>query len=356
MSEGHFRRLSPPGEAALSLWEIRGEAGLASRLGLPEAFPGRPRRVRLRDADGTLLDEGVLLVLEEGRAGLWRAELHLHGGEGVAASLRRCLREAGLEEEAPPADPDRCRFWRARSSLDARTALAVLRGRVDPALAALAGGPAPAGEEARRWRRRLRWGRLLEQPPRVVLAGPPNAGKSTLFNAWLREERVTVSPWPGTTRDPVRARFLLPLEGEDLEIELVDTAGLGAACDPLDRAAAEAACREIEGAWRVLWVLDASSEPAPELAARVAARGPGDRLLWNRADLGLRPGTPEGPERPDFTGAGGRRPQELLPALEDWLRGELGPPPGPEEPVPRGEDRLRRLARLLGEPDPGDRG
>src|SRR5436189_1983245 len=47
-------------------------------------------------------------------------------------------------------------------------------------------------------------GLVLARPARVVLAGSPNVGKSTLFNALLREDRALVSPVAGTTRDPVR--------------------------------------------------------------------------------------------------------------------------------------------------------
>jgi len=65
------------------------------------------------------------------------------------------------------------------------------------------------------------YGVFLEAPPRVVITGLPNAGKSTLFNAILGESRALTSPFPGTTRDPVEALFLL----NGIPVRLVDTAG-----------------------------------------------------------------------------------------------------------------------------------
>ncbi len=77
----------------------------------------------------------------------------------------------------------------------------------------------------------LRQRREVGQLPRVVLAGPPNAGKSSLFNALLGESAAIVSPHSGTTRDYLSGRLRLPAG----EIELIDTAGLDRAMvEPLD--------------------------------------------------------------------------------------------------------------------------
>lgn len=75
-------------------------------------------------------------------------------------------------------------------------------------------------------------------PFRVLLAGPPNAGKSSLFNALIGQSAALVSPIPGTTRDWLEQ----VVEWEDVEIALLDSAGTGtAALDDLDRLAQEAA-------------------------------------------------------------------------------------------------------------------
>ena len=93
--------------------------------------------------------------------------------------------------------------------------------------------------------------------PRVILAGPPNAGKSTLFNALVGEERVVASPIAGTTRDIIEIEMELPVDDDSAvrRVVLVDTAGrleFGNTADPLEAAAAEAARRAIDGADLVL--------------------------------------------------------------------------------------------------------
>ncbi len=89
-------------------------------------------------------------------------------------------------------------------------------------------------------------GRIAVQGARVVLAGPVNAGKSSLFNALLGRERAIVSPTPGTTRDAVEATLQLP----EVRITLVDTAGERETPDVLEaigmqRAAEEAAAADL---------------------------------------------------------------------------------------------------------------
>lgn len=78
----------------------------------------------------------------------------------------------------------------------------------------------------------LNGSRVIRDGALVVLAGRPNAGKSSLFNALLGDERVIVSPMPGTTRDYVEAR--LDLNG--LLVRLVDTAGLRESNDEVESA------------------------------------------------------------------------------------------------------------------------
>ena len=80
--------------------------------------------------------------------------------------------------------------------------------------------------------RRVREGQILRDGARVVLAGPPNVGKSSLMNALLEESRVLVSDVPGTTRDSVEA--WLDLDG--WPVCLVDTAGLRATDDAVEAA------------------------------------------------------------------------------------------------------------------------
>ena len=75
-------------------------------------------------------------------------------------------------------------------------------------------------------------GRLAREGVGVVLTGKPNAGKSSLFNALLKEDRAIVTPHPGTTRDTIEERVLI----NGLLFRLIDTAGLRHATDPAEEA------------------------------------------------------------------------------------------------------------------------
>lgn len=88
---------------------------------------------------------------------------------------------------------------------------------------------------------------------RVVIAGPPNAGKSSLLNALCGEDAAIVSAMPGTTRDPISVSFNL----NGLPVHLVDTAGLRESRDEVEREGVRRAWASIAQADLVLWVYDA---------------------------------------------------------------------------------------------------
>lgn len=119
--------------------------------------------------------------------------------------------------------------------------------------------------------------------PQVVLYGAPNAGKSSLVNALLAEDRVLVSDIPGTTRDYVEVRLLLP----GGEVHLVDTAGLAAqAVDALDERSMRKSREVLEGADWALLVLDASAPLPPEAHEWLStARTRGHGVLWSKCDV-----------------------------------------------------------------------
>jgi len=169
------------------------------------------------------------------------------------------------------------------------------------------------------------------QPPRIVLAGPPNAGKSTLFNAWLRAERVTVSPFPGTTRDAVSAGVLMGTGFEATEASLVDTAGIGSSGECLDAQSVQLALRELLAAWRVIWVLDWATAPTAELLQALKQAHSDDVFLLHRHDLA--PGwDPAGngllPEGANWIqGSILEQGESLIEQLESAVFAGLGPPP-----------------------------
>ena len=105
---------------------------------------------------------------------------------------------------------------------------------------------------------------MLDQPPverlhdgiRVVLAGPPNAGKSTLLNAMVGREAAIVTPHAGTTRDRVE----VPVQRDGIAYVLIDTAGLRETEDEIEAVGISRAEAAMHAADIVLWLGD---EPAP---------------------------------------------------------------------------------------------
>lgn len=106
--------------------------------------------------------------------------------------------------------------------------------------------------------RRGREGRLLREGAHVVIVGAPNAGKSTLLNALAGHEAAIVSPYPGTTRDPIRERVVI----EGLVFDLIDTAGLRTTDDPVEGEGVRRAEALLERADCALWLVDDAAPPA----------------------------------------------------------------------------------------------
>ncbi|MGD1002591.1 MAG: tRNA uridine-5-carboxymethylaminomethyl(34) synthesis GTPase MnmE [Candidatus Brocadiia bacterium] len=157
-------------------------------------------------------------------------------------------------------------------------------------------------------------GRLSPSFARAVLFGPPNAGKSSLFNAMLRRRRAIVSPHPGTTRDAVEATMGL----RSLELLLVDTAGLRPTGDGLEGAAVAKSRHSVRRADLALCVLDAAQPPGAETRESLESLPPGrGMIVLNKCDLGpCHPGLteilPPGVERTVISAATGTGVKELL--------------------------------------------
>src|SRR5882757_8922793 len=136
-------------------------------------------------------------------------------------------------------------------------ALKIVQGLRDEIAEALAG--AARGE-------RLRDGLV------VAIAGPPNAGKSTLFNRIARREAAIVSPVAGTTRDVIEVA--LDLEG--YPVSVMDMAGIHAASDAIEQEGVRRARARTQAADLVLWVVDGSQNGAETIAVAGVSRG----RLW----------------------------------------------------------------------------
>ncbi len=128
-----------------------------------------------------------------------------------------------------------------------------------------------------------RWftcGRFLADPPRIAIAGRPNAGKSTLLNRLAGSDRALTSPLPGTTRDTVEAEAAL----EGVPVVLVDTAGLRQAAGSVEREGVERARRELAAAAAVVYLVDATGPVTAEDEAALSPLGPRAVVVWSKAD------------------------------------------------------------------------
>jgi tRNA modification GTPase len=143
-----------------------------------------------------------------------------------------------------------------------------------------------------------RQGQLVREGLRLVIAGPPNAGKSSLLNALSGADTAIVSHIPGTTRDLLRAEIQI----DGLPLHITDTAGLRTAADPVEAEGIRRAHGQIAQADRVLWVFAGDADADPAAAGPDAQLPPGVAVtrVRNKIDLtGEAPGlrqTPGGPE------------------------------------------------------------
>ncbi len=154
-----------------------------------------------------------------------------------------------------------------------------------------------------------RLGRLLREGMTVVIAGPPNAGKSSLLNRLAGYDAAIVTSIPGTTRDVLRERIHL----DGMPLHVLDTAGLREGGDLVEEEGIRRAQAEMQRADRVLFVIDAAEDPEGNALQRERARLPAEvplTLVFNKCDLApaLVVGGEEG-ENPRFrisalTGAG----------------------------------------------------
>ncbi|MDZ4865416.1 MAG: tRNA uridine-5-carboxymethylaminomethyl(34) synthesis GTPase MnmE [Gemmatimonadota bacterium] len=332
---------TPPGRSAVAVIRLSGQGAfdIAARV-IPSFRRDPPRDARLatfRSLNGAVLDRGLYLVFPGPRSetGEDMVELHSHGGLVVPVQLLAALEAAGARP-AHPGEFTRRALMNGKLDLLQAEALADLVDAEAPAQARIAvdqlegglsrriaelreslinllallayevdfpdedDGPLPQARlEAERVKVAAQVTALLATAPLaervrsgalVVLAGPHNAGKSSLFNALLGRERALVTELPGTTRDAIEAM----VDFCGWPVRLVDTAGIGASTDRLDQMGQEVSrrymaaadlvivCEEGDGRWAVGGTAFAQGLP-PTAILSIATKAdlhppPADRL------------------------------------------------------------------------------
>jgi tRNA modification GTPase len=278
---------------------------------------------------GQVLDEVLLAIMRKPRSytGEDVVEIHCHGGPFVA----RAILEVVLSHGARHADPGE---FTKRAFFNGRMDLVQAEGVLDLIRARTTEGMRVALEQVRgglsKWVGELReelidiivqveaaidfpeeeiellkradliakigalrskvdviintydWGRLFREGARVCIIGRPNVGKSSLLNALLGEERVIVTPVPGTTRDVIEEGISLA----GLPVVLWDTAGVRESDDQIEKLGVERTLKHLEKSDAALVVLDGSVELAPEDERILAASKSKKRLIViNKSDL-----------------------------------------------------------------------
>jgi tRNA modification GTPase len=306
---------TPP--AAIAIVRLSGAAAFDAARALAGPLP-TPRLAALRalrDAGGLLLDRALVLAFPgpDSATGEDVVELHLHGGRAVVRAVEMVLAQLPGMRRAAPGEFTRRALINGRIDLteaeglgdllaaetegQRRAAMAMAEGAVHRraevwtdrlvALAAQVEAQLDFAEEdevdqAMPAGFALEAGALADEieamlatPPverlrdglRVVIAGPPNSGKSTLLNALAERDAAIVSPISGTTRDRIEA----PVIRDGIAYVLTDTAGLlEETPDPIERIGMARAEEAMRSADLVLWLGD--DAPSDPTAIRVHAR------------------------------------------------------------------------------------
>lgn len=166
-----------------------------------------------------------------------------------------------------------------------------------------------------------RQGRLLREGMTVVIAGRPNAGKSSLLNRLAGYDAAIVTPIAGTTRDVVRERISI----DGMPLHVLDTAGLRDGGDAVEEEGMRRAHAEMRRADRVLFVIDAAADADADAFREERGRLPADvpvTLVFNKCDLAVGipvPDTLTGPPRVVLSALSGKGMDELRTHLKSCM-------------------------------------
>ena len=295
---------TPAGQGGVGIVRLSGADTPAIAQQLIGRLP-RPRCAEVQhftEADGTLIDEGLVLYFQAPASftGEHVLELHGHGGPVVMDSLLRRVLSLGARPARPGEFTERA-FLNNKLDLAQAEAIADLIESATTA-AARAAAQSLQGEFSSRvhalvdqvtrlriyveaaidfpeeeidflsdntitqmlaecradfddMRARAQQGQLLRDGMTLVIAGRPNAGKSSLLNALSGRDAAIVTEIPGTTRDVLREYIQI----DGLPLHIIDTAGLHVSDDPVEQAGMQRARMALEQADRVLLVIDDQS-------------------------------------------------------------------------------------------------
>jgi tRNA modification GTPase len=324
---------TPPGRGGVGIVRISGpkapELGAIMLGELPAAR--RATLARFLDAQGEALDAGLALFFPAPHSytGEHVLELHGHGGPLVLEALIARALELGARRAAPGEFTqraflnDKLDLTQAEAVADLidagsqqalRAAMRSLQGEFSAMVHGLTEGVtelrsyveaaidfpeeeidfladrelavrfATLREHFAAVEDSARLGRLLHEGMTVVIAGPPNAGKSSLLNRLAGYDAAIVTPIAGTTRDVLRERIHL----DGMPLHVLDTAGLRAGGDAVEAEGVRRAYAEMQRADRVLFVIDAAADPSGAAYRQELSALPAQvpvTLLFNKCDL-----------------------------------------------------------------------
>jgi tRNA modification GTPase len=328
-----------PGEGAIAIVRISGPDAfaLADRIFrcAPPPPSERPAGTFLRGqvvepATGQILDQALLLVFRapQSYTGEDGVEIHCHGGTQTTRRILETLLANGARQAEPGEFTKRAflngkmnltqaeavaDLIHARSERAARLASAQLDNHLGRKLLELHSELVAVAADIEAMldfpddelpqtvvgeiRRRLsaisndiqvflgtrREGRVLREGIKIVIAGVPNVGKSTLLNRLTGRERAIVSPHPGTTRDTIEEAITL----QGYPLQLIDTAGLRKNAEEVEQEGIRRARKAMDEADVCIFIVDASQELSDDEKQFLKARSPQNTLiLGNKTDLG----------------------------------------------------------------------
>ena len=323
---------TPPGAGGIAVIRVSGNRALELTRKSCSFLPENPESHRVfyghLKSDGETVDEVLVTYFQDGRSftGEETLEVACHGGRVVTASVLKTLVTDGCRLATKGEFTYRAfmngrldlvqaesvlSLIESRSQQSAKLALRQLQGRLSSdfnsienellwLLAHLEASidfstediPTVADEEllrrcglvkekVQKLEASYGQGRVLRDGLQVALLGEPNVGKSSLLNAFLREERAIVTPHAGTTRDTIEGQISVG----GLPITFVDTAGLRTTENEIEKMGIERSRKAMDAADLIFFVLDVTKPGPPDLTEFLTAHLSKTKVLLNKMDL-----------------------------------------------------------------------